>query len=167
MYMPWRHKGGGSVQLHLFLISVPDVGGSLTSLHCRFTPRKELRHPGNWRLGGPQSGMDKIYFTNEFEQLFLGAFTRFRKATISFVMSLCVSVRLLACPSAWSNSALTERILMKFDISAFFENLWRKFKFYLNLTRITGTLHEDQYTFLIICRWFILRMRNVLNISCK
>jgi hypothetical protein len=72
--------------------------------------------------------MDKRYFTNEFDQLCLGALARLGKPTISFVMS----VRL----SAWSNSALTGRIFMKFDISAFFENLWRKFKFYLNVARI-------------------------------
>jgi hypothetical protein len=31
----------------------------------------------------------------------------------------------------------------------FFKDLSRKLKYYSNLTRITGTLHEDQYTFLI------------------
>ena len=31
------------------------------------------------------------------------------------------------------------------------------------MTRITVTLHEDQYTFFIICRLFLLRMRNVLE----
>jgi len=34
------------------------------------------------------------------------------------------------CPPAWNNSALTGRIFMKFDISAFFENLSLKFKFH-------------------------------------
>jgi len=29
------------------------------------------------------------------------------------------------------------------------------------MTRITGTLHEDQNTFLIISRSFLLRIRNV------
>jgi len=33
----------------------------------------------------------------------------------------------------------------------FFKNLSRKLKFlYKDLTRITGTLHEDQYAFLIL-----------------
>ena len=45
---------------------------------------------------------------------FFGKFTKLRKATISFVMS----VR----PSAWNNSAPTGRIFMKFDIWLFFEN---------------------------------------------
>ena len=48
--------------------------------------------------------------------LFLGAFTKLRKATISFVMSACLSV----CPffrlSARNHSASTGRIFMKFDI---------------------------------------------------
>jgi len=33
---------------------------------------------------------------------------------------------------------------MKFDVRGFFENLSRKFKFHKNLTRIKGTLHENQ-----------------------
>jgi len=42
-----------------------------------------------------------------------------------------------------------------------------KFKFLYNLTRITGTLHEDQYTFMIISRLVLLRMRNVSDKSCR
>ena len=49
------------------------------------------------------------------EFLYLGAFVKWRKATISFVMSVC--------PSAWNNSAPTERIFMKFDTWVFFKNL--------------------------------------------
>jgi len=52
------------------------------------------------------------------------------------------------------------RIFMKINIWGFFENLLRKFKFHGNLTRITGTLHEDRYTFCIIYRSFLLGMRN-------
>jgi len=43
----------------------------------------------------------------------------------------------------------------------FFETLSREFEFHYNLTRITVTLHEDQYTFMIISLSFHLRMRNV------
>jgi len=56
---------------------------------------------------------------------------------------------------------------MKFDFSVFFANLSRKFEFHLNLTRITGTLYVVQYTFLIISRSFLLRMRNVSDKSCR
>jgi hypothetical protein len=73
-----------------------------------------------------------------------------------------LSVRL----SAWNNSAPTGRFFMKFDIWIFFENLLRKFKFHCNRTRIKGTLHEDQYTFLIVSHSFLLRMEKVSNKSC-
>jgi hypothetical protein len=83
---------------------------------------------------------------------FLGELVNLQKArTISFVMS----VRL----SAWNNSSPTGRIFMESDIRTFLEILSRKFKFHINRTRITGTLHEAQYTFLIISRPVLLRMR--------
>ena len=56
---------------------------------------------------------------------------------------------------------------MKFDIWGFFENLSRKFKLHLNRKKKAGTLHEDQHTFLIISRSFLLRMRNVSDKSCR
>jgi hypothetical protein len=49
-------------------------------------------------------GVDRDNFT------FLGAFTKFRKATIKFVTSVCPSVR----PTARNNSASTGRIFMIF-----------------------------------------------------
>ena len=48
----------------------------------------------------------------------------------------------------------------------FFENVPRKFKFHLKLTRITDTLHEHQYTCLIIPRSFH-RMRNISDKNCR
>ena len=89
----------------------------------------------------------------------LGAFAKLRRATVSFVMS----VRL----SAWNNSASIGRIIMKIEICIFFETLLRKFKFHWNLTRITGTLHEDQYTFLIIYCSVLLRIKNVSDRICR
>jgi hypothetical protein len=50
---------------------------------------------------------------------FLGAFEKLRKATIIFDMS----ARLCVCPSAWNISTPTGRILMKFDIWNFLENV--------------------------------------------
>jgi hypothetical protein len=60
------------------------------------------------------------YFSNQRSQssergLFLHAFAKLRKATISFVMSVS--------PSAWNNSALTGWIFMKSGISVFSENM--------------------------------------------
>jgi len=63
---------------------------------------------------------------NDVEVLILlGAFTKLRKATISFF----TPVRLYVRPSARNDSVPTGRIFMKFDIWVFFENLPRKFKF--------------------------------------
>jgi hypothetical protein len=67
------------------------------------------------------------------------------------VRKICEKRRLASsCPSAWNNSAPTGRMLIKLDIRAFFENLSRKSKFDLNLTRITRTLHDDVFTFMTI-----------------
>ena len=76
--------------------------------------------------------------------IFLCAFAKLQKATNSFVMSLRLSAR--------NNLAPTGRIFMKLDIWVFFENLSRKYKFHFSRTRITGTLHDDQYTFSITSR---------------
>jgi len=42
----------------------------------------------------------------------------------------------------------------------------KEFKFHSTVTRIRGTLREDQYTFLIISRSFLLRMRNLSEKRC-
>ena len=47
------------------------------------------------------------------------------------------------------------------------EHLLRIFKFHLNLTRVTGTLHWDSCTFVIISHWILLRLRNVSDRVCK
>jgi hypothetical protein len=64
-----------------------------------------------------------LRFHDSISNHFLGKLAKLRKATISFVMSVCLSVR----PSAWNNSVPTGRIFMKFDFWVFFENLSRKF----------------------------------------
>ena len=85
--------------------------------------------------------------------------TKLRKPFISFFMS----VR----PPACNNSAPTLRIVMKFEICLFFENTSRKLNFLSNMTRITGTLREDKYKFLILSRSFLPRMKNVSGKSCR
>ena len=77
----------------------------------------------------------------------LGAFVKLRKTTVSYVLSVCLSVSLSAflpvsvCMSVWlstrNNSAPPGRIFMKSDIWIFFEKVSRKFKFDQNLTGIT------------------------------
>ena len=49
----------------------------------------------------------------------------------------------------------------------FFENLRRKFKFQWNLSWISGSLHEDQYTFMIISCQSLIRRKNVSDKSCR
>ena len=58
-------------------------------------------------------------------------------------------------------------IFMKFAFWLLFENMSRKFNFHENLTRITGTLHEDPCSLMIISRSFLLRMRNVSDKICS
>jgi len=73
---------------------------------------------------------------------FLGAFAKLRKAAISFVMSVCLSVR----PSACNYSAPTGCIFMTFDTSIF-KTPAEKIKVSLKSDNNKGTLHEDQCAF--------------------
>ena len=75
---------------------------------------------------------------------FLGAFAKLREVTISFVMSVRVY--------AWINSAPSGRIFVEFYSWVFFEHLSRRFKLYWNLTRITSTLHEELFIYVVISR---------------
>jgi hypothetical protein len=94
---------------------------------------------------------------------FLDMFAKSRKATLSFVMS----VRLSVCPSTWNNSAPTGRIFMKFYYRVFFDKLSRKSKFNENRIGITVTLQVDQYTFLVVSHSVFLRLRNVSDEHCR
>jgi len=78
-----------------------------------------------------------------------------RKATISFVMSVCLS--------AWNNLAPTGYISIKFNMWVFFANLSGIFKFHYNRVRIKGPLHAGRYTFVIISRSVLLRMFHKKN----
>jgi hypothetical protein len=86
---------------------------------------------------------------------------KLRKAIISFVMSVGLSVRVEHLGPDWTDFP------KKFESWVFFENLSRKFKFHSYLTRITGTLHEDVCVFMIVSRWILLRMRNISEKSCR
>ena len=56
---------------------------------------------------------------------------------------------------------------MKIDNLSIFQKLSRKFKFDQNTTRVMGTFHEVLSTFVIICCLILVRMRNVLDKSCR
>jgi len=81
---------------------------------------------------------DDLIVTSAWTSLisFSSTFAKLRKATNGFVMSV----------RAWNNLAPNGQIFMKIYIWGFFENTSRNLKFHWNRTRITGTLHEDQYT---------------------
>lgn len=78
----------------------------------------------------------ELYAPNN--NFFLRAFVKFRKATISFVSSVCLSVS----PHETTHPLL-DGFTWNFVLSFFLENMLRKFKFRYNPTRITDTLHED------------------------
>jgi hypothetical protein len=71
---------------------------------------------------------------------FLSAFAKLRKATISFVFYVCLSVLRM------EKLRSTGRTFIKLYISTFFENLLGKFNFLQNQTIIDGSLHETLRT---------------------
>jgi hypothetical protein len=111
--MSWSHVGGAEVRLHSFLTSALD-GGESSSRLCHFICAKQPWYPPNRRMGGPQSYKKKsnaqyttfkklvlrLVVIRLTDVIFLGAFAKLRKESISFIMS--------ACPSAWNNSLISE-----------------------------------------------------------
>jgi hypothetical protein len=61
---------------------------------------------------------------------------KFEELLFSFVMSLSVLL------SAWNNSSLTGRILMKFDLEDF-SKIWLENQVSLKFDKNNGTLDED------------------------
>jgi len=53
----------------------------------------------------------KILLVHKILHFFLGAFTKLRKATISFVMSVCLSVHLSVCCLSVSPSVGMEQLI--------------------------------------------------------
>jgi hypothetical protein len=81
------------------------------------------------------------------------------KATISFVVSVCQSVRMeqfgFHCTDfhyIWYLSTFRKHV--------------EKILFVSHLRRVTDTSHEDVFTFMTSC-WILLRMRNVSDKSCR
>ena len=78
--------------------------------------------------------------------LFVGVFAKLRKATISFIMFVHLSVYPSACPHGTTRLSLN--IFWLNLISETVSKICRKIQCYENPTRITGTLHEDVFTFM-------------------
>jgi len=87
--------------------------------------------------------------------LSLGIFAKLQIATVSFILSVCLSV------SQYGTNRLPLDI---FSWNIIFEDFskicFENSSLIKNLTRMTGTLHEDVHTF-IISQWILHRMINV------
>jgi hypothetical protein len=90
---------------------------------------------------------------------FLVAFVKFWKATISFVTSICLSVRMEHLCSHWMGfHELWYYMIFKKSV--------KKFRCHWSLGRILDILCEDICKFVIISCW-ILRMRSVSDKNCR
>jgi hypothetical protein len=132
------------------------------------------RNPGtltSWNplgISGPVTGLIYFFFNDPIMSIlqtpidyFLGAFAKFLKATISFAVSVGMSVT----PHGTTWLPL-DGFLWNIIFKYFFENLSRLFKFHWNLMRIMGTLRESLCTFLIISRSVLLKMNNFPDEIC-
>jgi hypothetical protein len=105
--------------------------GDETDLHLPVQPRYEM------------SNSPTEEFTQSESAYFL---THTQNCEKQLLALSCLSIRL----HKWNNSAPTGWIFMKIYIWIFIKNLSRLFKFPENSRRVTGTLHEEPYTFMII-----------------
>jgi hypothetical protein len=129
-----------------------DVGGSLNLESCKSRIRGfSVRSKNLYRPVEYISHFCDLPLVPNVTQkqlrMILGAFAKLRKATTSFV----TSVRL----SEW-NSATTGLIFMEFNFWGFFGKSVAKIKVSLKSEKNTGTLYEDQYTFLSYLIHFFL-----------
>jgi len=154
-YIQW--KGGGGIQNHkiLYFLMFARRCWRITENRRNFT-FTFTKHFQCWSRGPISSNAVHNTRTD-----WLLGLRRVRNSAKKIIMS--VSVR----PSTWNNSAHNREIVTEFDIWVYLDNLSTRFKSHYNLTTITGTLHEDQYTFLIISRSTLLRMSNVSDKSCR
>jgi hypothetical protein len=109
------------------------------------------------------------------QHAFAGACAKLRKATVSFSVcpsvrpsihpSVCLSVRLSVRPHTTTRVPL-DGLPLNFLFECFRKSV-EKFKFLCNMSRITGTLHEDLNTFIVISCSVLLRIRNVSDKCCR
>ena len=91
----------------------------------------------------------------------------------SLCLSLCPSVRLSVRPFIFPSAhphGTTQPPLDWFSLNSISisRKCMRQFNWHCTPTRITCTLHEDEYTYFIIFRsFFFFRMRNVSNKICR
>ena len=92
-------------------------------------------------------------------ECFLGAIAKLRRATVIFVMCVCLS--------AWNNSSATGRRFMKFDIWGFFENLSRKIRVWWKSDENNGYFTWRPMQIYVNISLNFLRMRNVSDNNCR
>ena len=97
---------------------------------------------------------------------FSGPFVKLRNANVSFVMSVCPSVR----PPARNDGASAGRnfvnLILEFFCFFFFENASRKFTFDESRNN-NGYFTEQLCTVMIIFRSLLLEIRNVSDKRCR
>jgi len=86
-----------------------------------------------------------IYFYIALRYWFLGAFAKFRKATVSFIMSVLPFVRMDQLGSHWTDC---REIFLKSD-------------------KNNDTSHEDLCTFVIISHLILVRLGNTSDKRCR
>jgi hypothetical protein len=126
----------------------------IPSIFRTFTNRSTLKR---WINGCSSRFRNRRHHKQQESNAFLVAFANLWKATLSFVMSIRPHGT-----TRFPLDGLSWNIIFEYLL----QNLSKKFMFRYNLTRITGTLHENQYSFSIISRSFLLRMRNISDRSC-
>jgi hypothetical protein len=77
-----------------------------------------------------------------------------KRLFVSSCLSVCLFICLEQLVCYWTD-------FPKIWYMCIFENMSKKFNFFYNLTRTMGTLHEYLCTCVAICRWIVIRMKNV------
>jgi len=116
-----------------------------------------------------RKGLISSTFTNRFKvtvrwiYVFLGSFVQLRKLSISFVISVYLSVRL----SVWNNSAPAIRNFLKFDIWVFLEKIFEKIKVWLKSNKNNGYFTRRRtYIFdFWFSEWEVLQKKVIENIK--
>jgi hypothetical protein len=94
----------------------------------------------------------------------LDTFAKLRKTTISFVISVPLSIRPSArmeqLGSHWTD-------FHEIRYLGIFQIPLERFQDLLKSGKKAGTLHQDRYKFLIIRRLILLRMRNISDKCCR
>ena len=151
-------------RMTLCRISVTCVAVPFVATRYSWTPEKSAStspYCPNWtyfslRNTTHSKGVPRVKSSNE--NMFFFFLRRLRKLAMWLLTSFCLSVRphgtrLPIDGFAWN--LISEH---------FSKNMFGKVKFYQNLTRITGTVHEYLCTFML-SRWFLIKTRIIWSIS--